>query len=308
MILTITANPSVDISYQLEKFNIDDVTRTSDIEKHAGGKGIHVGYVLKELGTKPVHSGFAGGKLGEFIEEGLEDRGQEARFVKIKGDTRNCIAILHEGKQTEILEAGPTISKKEEEEFLNKLDQISEGCHIINISGSLPKGLTSDFYKEIIKYAKKHDKFVSVDTSGKTLKDMINAEEKPDLIKPNETEIADLLGRKIEKKDLKEILQEEPFKDIPYIIVSMGKDGAMVKIKDKIYNAKVPKVEAVNPVGSGDSSLAGALFAIDEGKSDEEIIKTSMTCGLLNVLTEEIAHIEIDKFDKYFEEIKVEEV
>ena len=308
MILTITANPSVDISYQLEKFNIDDVTRTSDIEKHAGGKGIHVGYVLKELGTKPVHSGFAGGKLGEFIEEGLENRGQEARFVKIKGDTRNCIAILHEGKQTEILEAGPTISKKEEEEFLNKLDQISEGCHIINISGSLPKGLTSDFYKEIIKYAKKHDKFVSVDTSGKTLKDMINAEEKPDLIKPNETEIADVLGRKIEKKDLKEILQEEPFKDIPYIIVSMGKDGAMVKIKDKIYNAKVPKVEAVNPVGSGDSSLAGALFAIDEGKSDEEIIKTSMTCGLLNVLTEEIAHIEIEKFDKYFEEIKVEEV
>lgn len=308
MILTITANPSVDISYQLEKFNIDDVTRTSDIEKHAGGKGIHVGYVLKELGTKPVHSGFAGGKLGEFIEEGLEDRGQEARFVKIKGDTRNCIAILHEGKQTEILEAGPTISKKEEEEFLNKLDQISEGCHIINISGSLPKGLTSDFYKEIIKYAKKHDKFVSVDTSGKTLKDMINAEEKPDLIKPNETEIADVLGRKIEKKDLKEILQEEPFKDIPYIIVSMGKDGAMVKIKNKIYNAKVPKVEAVNPVGSGDSSLAGALFAIDEGKSDEEIIKTSMTCGLLNVLTEEIAHIEIEKFDKYFEEIKVEEV
>ncbi len=308
MILTITANPSVDISYQLEKFNIDDVTRTSDIEKHAGGKGIHVGYVLKELGAKPVHSGFAGGKLGEFIEEGLEDRGQEARFVKINGDTRNCIAILHEGKQTEILEAGPTISKEEEEEFLNKLDQISEGCHIMNISGSLPKGLTSDFYKEIIKYAKKHDKFVSVDTSGKTLKDMINAEEKPDLIKPNETEIADVLGRKIEKKDLKEILEEEPFKDIPYIIVSMGKDGAMVKIKDKIYNAKVPKVEAVNPVGSGDSSLAGALFAIDEGKSDEEIIKTSMTCGLLNVLTEEIAHIEIEKFDKYFEEIKVEEV
>ena len=308
MILTITANPSVDISYQLEKFNIDDVTRTSDIEKHAGGKGIHVGYVLKELGAKPVHSGFAGGKLGEFIEEGLEDRGQEARFVKIKGDTRNCIAILHEGKQTEILEAGPTISKNEEEEFLNKLDQISEGCHIINISGSLPKGLTSDFYKEIIKYAKKHDKFVSVDTSGKTLKDMINAEEKPDLIKPNETEIADVLGRKIEKNDLKEILKQAPFKDIPYIIVSMGKDGAMVKIKDKIYNAKVPKVEAVNPVGSGDSSLAGALFAIDEGKSDEEIIKTSMTCGLLNVLTEEIAHIEIEKFDKYFEEIKVEEV
>ena len=308
MILTITANPSVDISYQLEKFNIDDVTRTSDIEKHAGGKGIHVGYVLKELGAAPVHSGFVGGKLGEFIEEDLEKIGQKTRFVKVKGDTRNCIAILHEGKQTEILEAGPTISIDEKEEFINNLNQISEGCHIINISGSLPKGLTSDFYKQIIKYAKKHNKFVSIDTSGNTLKDIINSEEKPDLIKPNETEISYVLGRNIEKGDLKEILKEEPFKDIPYIVVSMGKDGAIVKIKNKIYNAKVPKVLAINPVGSGDSSLAGALFAIDKEKSDEEIIKTSMTCGLLNVLTEEIAHIEIEKFDKYFNEIEVEEV
>lgn len=260
MILTITANPSVDISYQLEKFNIDDVTRTSDIEKHAGGKGIHVGYVLKELGAAPVHSGFVGGKLGEFIEEDLEKRGQKTRFVKVKGDTRNCIAILHEGKQTEILEAGPTISIDEKEEFINNLNQISEGCHIINISGSLPKGLTSDFYKQIIKYAKKHNKFVSIDTSGNTLKDIINSEEKPDLIKPNETEISYVLGRNIEKGDLKEILKEEPFKNIPYIVVSMGKDGAIVKIKNKIYNAKVPKVLAINPVGSGDSSLAGALL------------------------------------------------
>lgn len=308
MILTITANPSVDISYQLEKFNIDDVTRTSDIEKHAGGKGIHLGYVLKELGAAPVHSGFVGGKLGEFIEEDLEKIGQKTRFVKVKGDTRNCIAILHEGKQTEILEAGPTISIDEKEEFINNLNQISEGCHIINISGSLPKGLTSDFYKQIIKYAKKYNKFVSIDTSGNTLKDIINSEEKPDIIKPNETEISYVLGRNIEKGDLKEILKEEPFKDIPYIVVSMGKDGAIVKIKNKIYNAKVPKVLAINPVGSGDSSLAGALFAIDKEKSDEEIIKTSMTCGLLNVLTEEIAHIEIEKFDKYFNEIEVEEV
>ena len=308
MILTITANPSVDISYQLDKFNIDDVTRTSNINKHPGGKGIHVGYVLKELGADPVHSGFVGGKLGEFIEEGLKKRGQESRFIKIEGETRNCIAILHEGKQTEILEAGPTIKEEEAEKFIASLDEISEGSRIINISGSLPKGLTSDFYKQIIKYAKSHDKFISVDTSGQSLKDLVNAEIKPDLIKPNETEIADLLGKEIKKEDLKDILKEEPFKDIPYIIVSMGKDGAMVKIKDKIYNAQVPKVKAINPVGSGDSSLAGALFAIDKANDDINIIKTSMTCGLLNVLTEEIAHIEIEKFDKYFNEIKVEEL
>ena len=308
MILTITANPSVDMSYQLDKFNIDGVTRTDRVIKHAGGKGIHVGYVLHDLGQRPVHSGFVGGKLGEFIEEGLREKGQEARFIKIKEPTRNCLAILHEGCQTEILEAGPTISPAEREEFINKLDKISGGCSVISMSGSLPKGLDSSFYKDIIAYGKKKGIFVAVDTSGQTLKDVVNAEIKPDLIKPNETEVSDLLGEEITKDNIKEALQKAPLKDIEYVIVSLGKDGAVVKAGDKVYKASVPEVKAINPVGSGDSSLAGAIFAIDQGKDPEEVIKISMTCGLLNVLTEEIAHIEIEKFDKYYEQILVEEI
>ena len=308
MILTITANPSVDMSYQLDSLNIDGVTRTDKVIKHAGGKGIHVGYVLHELGEDVIHSGFVGGKFGEFLEENLKEKGQEARFIKIKESTRNCIAILHEGKQTEILEAGPTISQAEREEFNEKLDEISEGCSVISMSGSLPKGLDSSFYKEIIAYGKSHNKFVAVDTSGKTLKDVVNAEIKPDLIKPNETEVADLLGEEITKNNIKEALQKAPLKDIEYVIVSLGKDGAVVKAGDKVFKASVPEVKAINPVGSGDSSLAGAIFAIDQGKSPEEVIKTSMTCGLLNVLTEEISHIEIEKFDKYYEQILVEEI
>lgn len=308
MILTITANPSVDMSYQLETFNIDGVTRTDRVIKHAGGKGIHVGYVLGELGDEVVHSGFVGGKLGEFIEEGLKERGHEARFVKIKEPTRNCLAILHEGKQTEILEAGPTISQSEREEFIKKLDEISAGCKVISMSGSLPKGLDSSFYEDIIAYAKNKGIFVAVDTSGKTLKDVVNAKIKPDLIKPNETEVADLLGEEITKDNIKEALKKAPLADIDYVIVSLGKDGAVVKAGDKIFKASVPEVTSINPVGSGDSSLAGAIYAIDKDKSPEEVIKTSMTCGLLNVLTEEIAHIEIEKFDEYYEQIKVEEI
>lgn len=308
MILTITANPSVDMSYQLEEFNIDGVTRTDKVIKHAGGKGIHVGYVLHDLGEEVVHSGFVGGKLGEFIEEGLEEKGQKAKFIKIKEPTRNCLAILHEGKQTEILEAGPTISQAERDEFINKLDEISKGCKVISMSGSLPKGLDASFYEKIIAYGKSHDKFVAVDTSGKTLKDVVNAKIKPDLIKPNETEVADLLGEEITKDNIKEALGKAPLKDIEYVIVSLGSEGAVVKAGDRIFKASVPKVTAINPVGSGDSSLAGAIFAIAKGKDPREVIKTSMTCGLLNVLTEEIAHIEIEKFDKYYKEILVEEI
>lgn len=308
MILTITANPSVDISYELENFKIDDVNRTNQVIKDAGGKGIHVGYVLNELGEDVVHSGFVGGALGEYIKNTIKNKGQESRFVDIGEDTRNCIAVLHEGNQTEILEKGPTITTTEENDFIEKLDEITKGCDYINVSGSLPNGLNASFYERIIAYAKEKNKFISVDTSGKTLETIINAGVKPDLIKPNESEIGDVLKTEVSKDNLVDILLREPFKDIRYIIASMGKDGAVVKIDNKVYKANVPEVEAINPVGSGDSSLAGAIYAISKDKDDIDIIKTSMTCGLLNVLNKEIAHINMDDFDKYYEQIEVEEI
>lgn len=308
MILTITANPSVDISYELENFKIDDVNRTNQVIKDAGGKGIHVGYVLNELGEDVVHSGFVGGALGEYIKNTIKNKGQESRFIDIGEDTRNCIAVLHEGNQTEILEKGPKITTTEENDFIEKLDEITKGCDYINVSGSLPNGLNASFYERIIAYAKEKNKFISVDTSGKTLETIINAGVKPDLIKPNESEIGDVLKTEVSKDNLVDILLREPFKDIRYIIASMGKDGAIVKIDNKVYKANVPEVEAINPVGSGDSSLAGAIYAISKDKDDIDIIKTSMTCGLLNVLNKEIAHINMDDFDKYYEQIEVEEI
>ena len=310
MILSITANPSVDISYNIENLKIDDVNRVELVNKDAGGKGIHVSYVLNELGEKVINSGFVGGKLGEFIEKRLDERKISHDFIKLEDETRNCIAIIHDNKQTEILEKGPTISFEKEKEFLDHLEKISKNIEIINISGSLPKGLDASFYQKIIKFAKENKIFVSLDTSGNTLKEIVKGEIKPDLIKPNETEIKDIIEKEFpeNEEEIRKIFEKAPLKDIPYVIISQGKDGAIFKIKNKIYKAKVPKVKAINPVGSGDSTLAGALSAIYNKEDDEDFIKKSMTCGLLNVLDEEIAHININDFDKYKEKIEIKEL
>lgn len=310
MILSITANPSVDISYNIENLKIDDVNRVELVNKDAGGKGIHVSYVLNELGENVINSGFVGGKLGEFIEKRLDERKISHDFIKLDDETRNCIAIIHDNKQTEILEKGPTISFEKEKEFLAYLEKISKNIEIINISGSLPKGLDASFYQKIIKFAKENKIFVSLDTSGNTLKEIVKGEIKPDLIKPNETEIKDIIEKEFpeNEEEIRKIFDKAPLKDIPYVIISQGKDGAIFKIKNKIYKAKVPKVKAINPVGSGDSTLAGALSAIYNKEDDEDFIKKSMTCGLLNVLNEEIAHININDFDKYKEKIEIKEL
>lgn len=310
MILSITANPSVDISYNIENLKIDDVNRVELVNKDAGGKGIHVSYVLNELGEKVINSGFVGGKLGEFIEKRLDERKISHDFIKLDDETRNCIAIIHDNNQTEILEKGPKISLEKEKEFLAHLEKLSKNIEIINISGSLPKGLDASFYQKIIKFAKENKIFVSLDTSGNTLKEIVKGEIKPDLIKPNETEIKDIIEKEFpeNEEEIRKIFEKAPLKDIPYVIISQGKDGAIFKIKNKIYKAKVPKVKAINPVGSGDSTLAGALSAIYNKEDDEDFIKKSMTCGLLNVLNEEIAHININDFDKYKEKIEIKEL
>lgn len=310
MILTITANPSVDISYNLDRLLLDDVNRTSSVKKDAGGKGIHVSFVLNELGEDVINSGFVGGKLGEFIEKRLDERSIKHEFVKLDGDTRNCIAIIHENKQTEILEQGPEVLKKNEEKFLSYLKAKAKDLDIINISGSLPRGLDVNFYKKIVKFAKDNKIFISVDTSGKTLKDLVSYEIKPDLIKPNEKEIVDIIGEEFPKdeKKIREVFEKSSLRDIAYVLVSQGKNGAIVRVRERIYKAAVPKIKAINPVGSGDSTVAGALSSILKKESDESFIKKSMTCGLLNALEEEIAHINMKDFDKYYEKIKVKEL
>ena len=310
MILSITANPSVDISYNIENLKIDDGNRVELVNKDAGGKGIDVSYVFNELGENVINSGFVGGKLGEFIEKRLDERKISHDFIKLEDETRNCIAIIHDNKQTEILEKGPKLELEKEKEFLDHMEKISKNIEIINISGSLPKGLDASFYQKIIKFAKENKIFVSLDTSGNTLKEIVKGEIKPDLIKPNETEIKDIIEKEFpeNEEEIRKIFEKAPLKDIPYVIISQGKDGAIFKIKNKIYKAKVPKVKAINPVGSGDSTLAGALSAIYNKEDDENFIKKSMTCGLLNVLNEEIAHININDFDKYKEKIEIKEL
>ena len=97
MILTVTLNPSIDISYPLDELTLDTVNRVSEVKKTAGGKGLNVTRVLSEIGDNVTATGFIGGKLGDFLTSRLDQNGIQHRFFPIHGETRNCIAILHEG-------------------------------------------------------------------------------------------------------------------------------------------------------------------------------------------------------------------
>src|SRR5690625_2721072 len=102
MILTVTLNTSVDISYTMDKLSLDMVNRVADVSKTAGGKGLNVSRVIQQLGEDVAATGFLGGSLGRFISQEIADQGIHDYFINIEGDTRNCIAVIHEEQQTEI--------------------------------------------------------------------------------------------------------------------------------------------------------------------------------------------------------------
>lgn len=91
MILTLTLNPSVDISYPLTALKLDDVNRVQEVSKTAGGKGLNVTRVLAQVGEPVLASGFIGGELGQFIAKKLDHADIKHAFYNIKGETRNCI-------------------------------------------------------------------------------------------------------------------------------------------------------------------------------------------------------------------------
>ncbi|WP_086350128.1 1-phosphofructokinase family hexose kinase [Candidatus Enterococcus clewellii] len=311
MLLTVTLNPSIDISYFVDNFQMDHVNRTDKVTKTPGGKGLNVSRVLHQLKIPVTATGFLGGHTGELLKDGLDQLEIKHSFSPCAEETRNCIAILSENKQTEILEPGPTIKQDEINQFLKNFTVLLKtGIEWVTLSGSLPQGCPDDFYQTLLALSEKEKCKVLLDSSGPYLQKALAGKNKPYLIKPNHQELADLLQKKPSRntETLLDYLKDPLFDGVSYIVVTLGAEGALIKNGDNYYKASLPKIQAINPVGSGDASLAGIAAALYHKKSLSDVLKTGMTTGLLNTLEAQTGTIDIDHFNDYFDQIHVEKL
>ncbi|MDY7043184.1 hexose kinase [Virgibacillus sp. M23] len=307
MILTITLNPSVDIRYSISSFQENAINRVTDVSKTAGGKGLNVTRVLHQLEENVAASGFLGGSLGSFISTELQKYGIDNYFTPIKGETRNCIAIIHNGKQTEILESGPEISENEAASFLREFEKNVLQAEVVTISGSLPAGLDRTYYNQMLEIAEKARTPVLLDTKGELLAEALQHDVKPFLIKPNQYELGDLIGSEILHVDeMKQALQLPLFNDISWVVITLGETGAVVKHENNFYHVTTPKINAVNPVGSGDSVIAGFAAGLERKLQETELIRFGITMGVLNAMEEKTGSIDLTKMDWCIQQIKID--
>lgn len=294
MILTITLNPSIDRRYYVKGFEKDKVFRAENVQYTPGGKGLNVTRVIKTFSDSVIATGFIGGKSGSFIEEKLDELNINHNFLSVNGETRSCLAIhSDDGSQTEILEKGPVISNEEISNFNYLYNELIRESEIICASGSLPQGLPLETYKDLISVAKSQNKKFILDTSGDALK--LGMEASPFLIKPNKDELEKLVGHAITSND--EVVKAAKClleNDIEIVVVSLGREGAIVFNKGYAYKINVPSVKTVNSVGSGDSMIAGFAISLMEGYDFEYMLKVAAACGAANAMEEETGKVNIN--------------
>jgi 1-phosphofructokinase len=287
MIITVTLNPALDKTVEINQFTIGSVNRIVSTRLDAGGKGINVSKVIKELQHKSLALGFLGGSSGNYIKNYLDDLNIKNEFLSVQGETRTNLKIIDKvnNTHTDINENGLDLK---EEDIANIKEKTMEHCtkdSLVVLSGNVPNGTCSGIYGEIINSIKSKGGKVILDADGEALMQGIKAG--PYMVKPNIDELEKAFGIKIHNEEevikmAKKILEY----GVKYVVISQGSEGSIFISDDKVAKAKAIKVEVKSTVGAGDSMVAALAIAVEAEYSFEEAIKLACATSTANVMTE----------------------
>ena len=286
MIVTVTPNASMDRTYLVEEFGIDRINRPLETWVCAGGKGINVARVLKELGRDALATGFVGGQTGDLIVRWLSTDGIKQDFLRVEQESRLCVKVMDpkNGTQTEINEKGPEIAEADLEAMKAKVDSLLPQCDFLMLCGNCPPGVPAGFYADLVRLAKLRGVRSIVDTSGDALREAVKAS--PMMVKPNVAELSQLAGAEL--CTLEEILRAaKSLKQfgIGITAVTMGRTGAIVTDGVQVWQATPPEISFASAVGSGDAFLAAFADSLQAAESLQDALAWATAAGAANATT-----------------------
>ena len=294
MIYTVTLNPAIDYIAEVTDIKEEKINRAISEKVLAGGKGINVSIVLKNLGIESTAMGFIAGFTGKEIQRQVENHGINTDFVYLENKfSRINVKLLSKtagvvSSETAINGEGPKVSEKEIEELMKKIDKLQKGDFLV-LAGSVSKKMKDDIYEKICKRIKDKEIKIVADATGKLLVNVLKYN--PFLIKPNKHELEEIFEDEINTKEeiimYAKKMQEMGAKNV---LISLGQDGAVLVTKDKnVQYLKAPKGQLVNSVGSGDSMVAGFLAGLLSYDDYEKAFKMGIAAGSASAFSENLA-------------------
>lgn len=286
MIITVTMNPAIDKTVEIDQLIPGGLNRIRKVEYDAGGKGINVSKTIRELGGTSIATGFLGGNAGKTIENVLNEKSIKNDFIHVEGETRTNTKVFEKnGAVTELNEPGPAISKKQIQTLLQKLESYADEDTLFVLAGSIPKGVDQNIYAEITRLVHKKGAKVLLDADGELFRTSLEAV--PDIIKPNRVELEEYAGfdYRASVEELLDLARKIRQKGIGTVAVSMGKSGALL-VKEG-YEVRCPalSVKAHSTVGAGDAMVAALAYSWDQGLENESMTRLCIAASAGAVTT-----------------------
>ena len=284
MILTVTLNPALDKTIILDTLKVGSVNRVCQVREDAGGKGINVSKMIRNLNEETLATGFLGGQTGILLRTQLDQMEIQHDFIEVDGNTRTNIKLVDKKNQiyTDINEPGAPLPENAlqilEDTIFNRVGEND----VMVFSGSIPQNVEKNVYGKWIGIAKSRGIKTILDADGEVLREGIKAG--PYMIKPNIHELEMLLERRIETTQ--EVIQGARAlldEGVEIIVVSMGEQGSVFVTRDKTLLAEAIKIDVKSTVGAGDSMVGALAYAVSKGVDLEEGIKLAIAAATATI-------------------------
>lgn len=283
MILTVTLNVALDRTVAVPRMGLGNRHRVVDSRTTAGGKGINIARALRRLGEPVIATGIAAGPTGQRIRELLDAEQVLHDFVEVRGDSRTNLSIIDptSGVQTEINERGPQVAEDDFERFSERLLYLASGADTCVIAGSLPPGIDSDAYADLIAQLREAGLTTVLDTDGEPMRAALRGG--PHLVAPNVGEAEEVVGYEFsDPEDLAVALGGLVGMGAGEAIITTG-SGCVGLVGDgprrECLKAEIEPLAPIASIGSGDAFVAGYVSARRRGGDPSDCLATGVACG-----------------------------
>ncbi len=304
-VVTITLNPALDLTGSLDCLRQGSISLVNHSDFHAAGKGVNVAKVLSDLGAQVTVTGFLGQDNQELFCQLFEQIHAKDRFVRVQGATRINVKLVEQnGVVSDINFPGVNVDSQAIAEFERTLDELCQDHDYFVIAGSLPIGITPELCAKWVEMLRQRGKKVLFDSSRAALKAGLSAS--PWLIKPNDEELSDLVGREIDtEQEIIRVAEQISQDGVENVVVSRGADGVMWLNQGQWLVSKPPKMPVVSTVGAGDTLVAGLCWGHMQDMTKPELLQFATALSALAVSQVGVGISDVKTLDELKPQIEI---
>lgn len=307
MILTVCMSPCIDVNIEVDSLNIGKTNVVKSKEISLGGKALNVAIGAKRLGGNVYSTGLMYNENGYLFENALDKEGVDFSFVWCKGRVRENYKFIDQRYMlTEVNDVGEEVVKERLGEVLEKVKSVSQKSSVTVLSGGLPKGVSGDFYGELVGAIDKNCLKIA-DANGEKLLAALKAG--VDLVKPNVQEFENTLGiRLTDEESLKKGCKELIARGAKRVLLSLGDEGAVITDGEKFYHCKSINVAVNSTVGAGDAMVAAVALKMQKGAPLPELLRAGVAAGTARISTLERVSFSKAKYEEIYKKLRVNEI